>query len=45
MAIITFEEFHRPEEARALAQQALALDPKVEGADVLRRMLGPGGVK
>jgi tetratricopeptide (TPR) repeat protein len=39
LAVITLEAFHRPAEALALARQSLALDPDVEGAEDLRRIL------
>ncbi|HEY7728147.1 MAG TPA: tetratricopeptide repeat protein [Candidatus Eisenbacteria bacterium] len=39
LAILTLRGLHRPREAVRLARQALALDPNVEGADELRRLL------
>jgi hypothetical protein len=43
MAILTLQKLHRPREAEELARQALALDPNVEGAEDLRRILGEHG--
>jgi tetratricopeptide (TPR) repeat protein len=45
MAILTLQKLHRPEEALGMAREALALDPNVEGADDLRRMLRRHGGK